>query len=182
MMMKAHVWATCVAASLISVGAASAEPAGAPTDSVYACAAIAEDAARLACFDAAVAELQSKEQAGLIQTVDVAKIKEIEKEAFGFSMPSLPALFNRSSGTAKATTEEAIDEITVPVKSARIQGVTGRVIVVLENGQTWEQIDTTKINGMSLRKAKEARVRKAALGSFMMSVDGGKAFRVKRTS
>lgn len=182
MMMRVRIWAACAAVSLVSVGAAWAETAGAPTDSVYACAAIAEDSARLACFDAAVSELRSKEQAGLIQTVDVAKIKEIEKEAFGFSMPSLPALFNRSSGADKATKEEAIEEITAGVKSARIQGVTGRVIVVLDNGQTWEQIDTTKPNAMALRKAKEARVRKAALGSFMMTVDGGKAFRVKRVS
>ena len=98
-------------------------------------------------------------------------------------MPSLPALFNRSNASGKTSQEaESIDEITVGVKSARIQGVTGRAIVVLENGQTWEQNDTTSLNAMSLRKAKEARVRKAALGSFMMSVDGGKAFRVKRVN
>lgn len=173
----------CLTLALGAAFAARAETSGAPTDSVYACAAIPEDAARLACFDSAVAELRSKEQAGLIQTVDVAKIKEIERDAFGFSMPSLPALFNRSNASGKTSQEaESIDEITVGVKSARIQGVTGRAIVVLENGQTWEQNDTTSLNAMSLRKAKEARVRKAALGSFMMSVDGGKAFRVKRVN
>lgn len=173
----------CLTLALGAACAAHAETSSAPTDSVYACATIPEDAARLACFDSAVAELRSKEQAGLIQTVDVAKIKEIERDAFGFSMPSLPALFNRSTASAKASQDnESIDEITAGVKSARIQGVTGRVIVVLENGQTWEQIDTTSLNAMSLRKAKEARIRKAALGSFMMSVDGGKAFRVKRVT
>lgn len=181
--MKTGYRILCLVIVLGTAGAAQADPSKAPTESVYACAAISEDSARLACFDAAVAELRSKEQSGQIQTIDVAQIKEIEKEAFGFSMPSLPALFNRSSSSAKATSEtESIDEITAGVKSARIQGVTGRAIVVLDNGQTWEQIDTTKLNAMNLRKAKEARVRKAALGSFMMAVDGGKAFRVKRVS
>lgn len=182
-MIRAGLLAACFWAAGGLAGTATAQKAGSPTDAVYACAAIAEDSARLACFDAAVSELQSKEQSGQIQTVDVAQIKEIEKEAFGFSMPSLPALFNRSASSAKASQgDESIDEITAGVKSARIQGVTGRAIVVLENGQTWEQIDTTTLNATSLRKAREARVRKAALGSFMMTVDGGKAFRVKRVS
>ncbi|MFN7179341.1 hypothetical protein [Hyphomonas sp.] len=173
----------CLVIALGTAGAAHADPSKAPTENVYACVSISEDSARLACFDAAVAELRTKEQSGQIQTIDVAQIKEIEKEAFGFSMPSLPALFNRSSSSAQAAPNaESIEEITAAVKSARIQGVTGRAIVVLENGQTWEQIDTTKLNAMNLRKATQASVRKAALGSFMMKVDGSKAFRVKRVS
>ena len=153
-----------------------------PTDAIYACAVIAEDSARLACFDEAVGTLRTKEEAGLVQTIDVGQIETIEKEAFGFSMPSLPGLFSRSSSAEKKVEREEVDEITVAVKSARIQGVTGKAIVTLENGQTWEQTDTAKIQASSLRKAKEARVRKAALGSFMMTVDGGRSFRVKRTS
>ncbi len=181
--MKTGYRILCLVIALGTAGTAHADPSKAPTESVYACASISEDSARLACFDAAVAELRSKEQSGQIQTIDVAQIKEIEKEAFGFSMPSLPALFNRSSSSAKSAPQaESIEEISASVKSARIQGVTGRAIVVLENGQTWEQIDTTKLNAMNLRKAKEATVRKAALGSFMMKVDGNKAFRVKRVS
>lgn len=175
--------AVVIAGGIAISGAASAEDStGSPTGAIYACAAITIDAERLACFDSAVADLRSKEQAGVVQTIDVAKIQEIEKEAFGFAMPSLPKLFNRSAEASGGSDQEAIEEITVAVKSARIQGVTGRVIVVLENGQTWEQIDTAKVNSYSLRKAKEARVKKAALGSFMMSIDGGRAFRVKRTS
>lgn len=170
------------AAVLISAPAQAEVTANNPTDAVYACASVAEDAARLACFDNAVATLRTQEEAGLVRTIDVARIQTIEKEAFGFSMPSLPALFSRSASDADKVKREDIDEITVAVKSARIQGVTGKAIVVLENGQTWEQIDTAKIPASSLRKAKEARVRKAALGSFMMTVDGGRSFRVKRTS
>ncbi len=153
-----------------------------PTDPIYACAAIAEDSARLACYDDAVGALRTKEEAGLVQTIDVGQIEAIEKEAFGFSMPSLPGLFSRSASSEKKVEREEVGEITVAVKSARIQGVTGKAIVTLDNGQTWEQTDTAKITAASLRKAKEARVRKAALGSFMMTVDGGRSFRVKRTS
>lgn len=181
--MRFRQLAVVVAAGMSIAGVATAEDtAASPTDAIYACAAISADSERLACFDSAVAELRSKEQSGEVQTLDIARMQEIEKDAFGFSMPSLPKLFRRSADDNSAPRHEEIEEITVAVKSARIQGVTGRVLVVLENGQTWEQTDTTKINGYSLRKAKEARIKKAALGSFMMTVDGGRAFRVRRTN
>lgn len=171
-----------IAATTFLTGPALARQAAVnPTDPIYACASVTEDSARLACFDEAVAALRTKEEAGLVQTIDVAQIETIEKEAFGFSMPSLPGLFSRSASSEKKVEREQVEEITVAVKSARIQGVTGKAIVTLENGQTWQQTDTAKIQASSLRKAKEARVRKAAMGSFMMTVDGGRSFRVKRT-
>lgn len=172
------------AAALFLSGTAAAQGGGAanPTDPIYSCATIPDDAARLACFDDAVAALRTKEEAGLVKTIDVAQIETIEKEAFGFSMPSLPSIFTRSASADTKPAREDISEITVAVKSARIQPVTSRAIVTLENGQTWEQIDSTKVAARDLRDAKEARVRKAALGSFMMSVDGGRSFRVKRVS
>lgn len=181
--MNVRILLACAGAATLFAGPALArQPIANPTDPIYACAAIPDDSARLACFDEAVSALRTKEEAGLVQTIDVAQIETIEKEAFGFSMPSLPGLFSRAASGEKKAEREQVEEITVTVKSARIQGVTGKVIVTLENGQTWEQIDTAKIQASSLRKAKEARVRKAALGSFMMTVDGGRSFRVKRTN
>lgn len=166
---------------LVGSGPSLAQPSpGNPMAPVYACLSVSEDSERLACFDAAVASLQTRESIGEVQTVDVAAIESIEKEAFGFALPSLPSLFRSQSGDAAE--RESVSEITSAVKSARIQGVTGKVIVVLENGQTWEQTDTIKVNSFALRKAKEARVRKAALGSYMLSLDGASAFRAKRIS
>lgn len=181
--MKFRIFISGLAAATVLAGPALArQPVANPTDPIYACASVPEDAARLACYDDAVAALRTKEEAGLVQTIDVAEIEAIEKEAFGFSMPSLPSIFSRASTSEKKVEREEVDEISVAVTSARIQSVTGRAIVTLENGQTWEQIDSTKVQASAMRKAKEARVRKAALGSFMMSVDGGRSFRVKRTS
>lgn len=153
---------------------------GSPMEALYTCQSVAGASERLACFDETVAALKTREKAGEIQTVDVAAIESIEKEAFGFSLPSLPSLLR--SQASDAAERESVSEITSAVKSARIQGVTGKAIIVLENGQTWEQTDTSKVNAFALRKAKEARVRKAALGSYMLSLDGASAFRVKRMS
>ncbi|MFN3610004.1 MAG: hypothetical protein ACK4Y9_13155, partial [Hyphomonas sp.] len=109
---------------------------GSPMDALYACQSVAGAPERLACFDETVAALKTRETAGEIQTVDVAAIESIEKEAFGLSLPSLPSLFRSQAGNAAE--RESVSEIVSAVKSARMQGVTGKVIVVLENGQTWE--------------------------------------------
>ncbi|WP_162786369.1 hypothetical protein [Hyphomonas sp. CACIAM 19H1] len=171
--------AACLSATLLCVAAAQTAPSN-PIDPIYACQTIPADAERLACFDQAVATLKARETAGEVQTVDVAAIESIEKEAFGFSLPSLPSLFRSQAGDTAP--RESVSEITVPVKSARIQGVTGKVVVVLENGQTWEQTDTVKANAFAIKKAKEARIRKASMGSYMLSLDGAASFRAKRIS
>lgn len=151
-----------------------------PMEPVYTCRSISSDAERLACFDKAVADLFDKHQAGTVTTIDTAAIETLEREAFGFTMPSLPSLFaRRGDGEPQRA---GVDEVTEKVRSARIQNISKRVIVTLENGQVWEQIDTQRVSSSSLRRAQEARVRKAALGSFLMTIDGGVAFRVKRIS
>lgn len=170
-----------VSASFIALGAPlAAARSPAPMDPVYACRNISEDAERLACFDGAVADLFQKQQAGQIQTIDTADIEKLERESFGFSMPSLPALFARSG--SPETERSGVSEVTEPVRSARLQPVSQKAIVTLENGQVWEQIDTTRVNASALRRASEARIRRAALGSFMLSVDGSPAFRARRIS
>lgn len=168
-----------LSAALLCVATAQTPPSN-PIDPIYACQTIPSDAERLACFDQAVASLKARETAGEVQTVDMAAIENIEKEAFGFSLPSLPSLFRSQS--ADNSQRESVSEITAPVKSARIQGVTGKIIVVLENGQTWEQTDTVKANAFAIKKAKEARIRKASMGSYMLSLDGAASFRAKRIS
>lgn len=137
---------------------------------------------RLACFDDAVGALHEQAEAGLVRTIHIAGIETTEREAFGFSMPGLPNLLSRAASGKAPAEPDQVEDISAPAESARLQSVTGRAIVTLENGQTWELIDTTKIQAPSLRKAKQAGVRKAAPGSFMMVVDGSRSFRVKPTN
>lgn len=152
-----------------------------PMEQVYSCVGIENDAERLACFDQSVASVKSRDEAGHIQTVDLAELETLEKEAFGFSLPSLTSIFRGgSSGAPKEL--EGVSEITAPVKSARIVPGSGTIIVTLENGQVWEQIDSRKLNNSAVRKAKEASIRKASFDSFILSLDGGAGIRAKRTS
>lgn len=157
----------------------SAQPSS-PADPVYACRTIPESTERLACFDSAVAVLFEKQQAGQVQTIDSAAIEQIERESFGFALPSLPSLFTRNSSSD--TRRENVSEIMEPVRSARLHNITRKAVITLENGQVWEQIDTTRVSSAALRRASEARIRRAALGSFLISIDGNLAFRARRVS
>lgn len=175
---------------------AAAAPAAFPetnlraTDNLYRCAELTDDAERLACFDARVAELRTAEDTGAVRTVDTAEIEKIEREAFGFSLPNLRLALRGFSGDGKEDTERAqrvaeaeeITEVTLPVASVSENRVTGRLTVTLKDGQVWEQVDSRSLPAGKIRNAKEARIRRAALRSFMLSIDDSVAIRVKRVN
>ncbi|MFN3911854.1 hypothetical protein [Hyphomonas sp.] len=169
-----------LAAGALCAGLADAAPPR-PTEGVYQCAAITDDTARLACYDKAVADLQTAESAGKVRTVDVATIEKLERESFGFSLPSLSQVFGRSEDAGKPLTPE-VDEVTFPIASISVSRVTRKAQITLENGQVWEQIDSEEISRSKIRKAKEVTIRKAALGSFLMTIGGGTGIRVRRVN
>ncbi|MDX1291172.1 MAG: hypothetical protein R3265_00045 [Hyphomonas sp.] len=142
---------------------------GISTDDVYACRSVADDAGRLACYDAAVGRLQEAEAAGDVTTVTRQEVEKVREDSFGFSIPSLPSLMIGKSD------DKNLKEIILPVKAVR--GTRGNLVVTLENGQVWRQVDTKPLrnNGQT-----EAQIYQAALGSYKMKLDGGIAFRVER--
>lgn len=145
------------------------------TSDVYACKDISGDTERLACYDAAVGRLKAAEEAGEVKTFTRKEVEEVKRDSFGFSIPSLPKLaFGGKEGGDKAAAED-LKEVTFPIKS--IGGERGSLRITLENGQVWAQTDDKGINP---RGQKEARIYKAALGSYKMKLDGGLAFRVER--
>lgn len=159
--------------------AAVAETAN-ETDAVYACIDIEPDGDRLACYDDAVGRLKIAEDTGEIATVSRTEVEQVRREAFGFSLPSLPAFAWRGDdsddGDSKA---EKIDTVTLAVSEIeRLQ--TGRLFITLENGQVWRQTDGPRVTYSASRGVESAEIKRAALGSYRMKLDGGRAFRVKR--
>lgn len=150
--------------------AATAEPVS--TDEVYACASMDDDAERLACYDAAVGRLKQAEEAGEITTVTREQVAEVQRDSFGFSIPSLPSIAMPRLGGGEA---EEIEELTFAVTDLDRSGY-GKVTVTLENGQVWRQTDSER----TPLSADEALIKRAAFGSYMMKLDGGRAFRVER--
>lgn len=61
-----------------------------PVDDVLACRAIDDIEARLACFDASAERLASARQSGDIVIVEREDVEAVERDSFGFNLPSLP--------------------------------------------------------------------------------------------
>jgi hypothetical protein len=154
---------------------------GAPLDKVYACAAVADGAQRLACYDSSVAGLKQAESTGGVAVVNREQIEKAEKEAFGLIAPSLSALAESarsSTSVTKAEAPNALDRVTFPVKSVTI-GPDGKYRFVMENGQQWRQTDGVKLPAIG-KGPWQAEIRKAAIGSYMLKLDDRTAVRVKR--
>lgn len=61
-----------------------------PVDRVLACRAIEDVEARLACFDSSSAQLAAARQTGEILVVEREDVEAVERDSFGFNLPSLP--------------------------------------------------------------------------------------------
>lgn len=156
-------------------GAAAQTPAATPqalTD-VYACAQIQDDAQRLQCFDGAVGRLRQAESQGQVVAVDREQARELERDSFGFHLPSLSRLLPNLEGG-----QEAIDDVQFTVARVRASP-TGYHTFEMENGQIWAQVEPQ--NARNVRAGDTVTIRRAALGSFrLISSRGGAGHRVRR--
>lgn len=143
-------------------------------DQVYACASVTGEAERLACYDGAVGRLREAQTSGNLVAVDRAAAQEIEREAFGYSLPNLPRIFGRNVADA-----DALAEMRMEIASIDRPRGGGRAAFTMTNGQVWVQTDET--NPRNARVGRTVTVRTAALGTYLMSVEGGgAALRVRR--
>jgi len=148
----------------------------ASTADVYACATITDDTGRLDCYDNAVGRLKAAEDAGEVATITRDEVEQVKRDSFGFSIPSLPKLALPKLGGGD---DGQLDEIQQSVVKVRTNPYK-KVIVTLENGQVWEQTDSTKIFVSKKRPAETATIKSAAMGSYKMKLDNGRTFRAKR--
>ncbi len=152
----------------------AAPPAGRPEafDALVKCRAIAEDAARLHCFDEAAAALQQAAEKHDIVIVDRAQIRQTKRTLFGLELPRL-SIFGGGEGDKG----EEVSQIDGVIASARDTG--GRWLVHLEDGSTWLQVDDNVI-AIWPKAGQKVLIKRAALGSYMMRVNGQPGVRVKR--
>ena len=137
---------------------------------VLDCRGVADNAARLACYDAAAANIGQAEEKGDIVVIDRAQAQKAHREAFGLHVPSLDFV-------TKALKPEEVDQIRARVTSARADAY-GKWTFVLEDGAVWRQIA-----GDLLRDPKAGstvEIKRGAIGSFKMSVDGQPTIKVHR--
>jgi hypothetical protein len=168
--MRISVLAAALALGPIAPAAAAAADPD-PMATVYACAEIADAGARLACFDKEVGALKAQQAQGAFAAIDVKRAEIITRDAFGFSIPSLPRLKlpTFSGGEIKAQT----------MTIERVDGSGPRAAFRMSNGQVWRQIDTDRNRGV--RAGAEVSIEKASMGSFLLvPKSGGIGLRVRR--
>jgi hypothetical protein len=188
---------TLITASFMTFGAVALAQSGqnpanaavSPLEPIYACANKTDPTERLACFDAAVATIRAKEAKSEIVTFDKQRVEKVRREAFGFSLPSLPKLGfpafggapkaeGKDQSVAAAAVEEDIEEQSFTVVSTRESA--GRVVITLENGQIWRLTEAGELNAPK-RPPYKVNIRTAAMGSFILTVEGrNKGYRVRR--
>lgn len=166
------IFAVFVALTPLPAFAQNASPQA--LQQVYACASITGEAERLACYDAAVGSLQQAETQGRIVAVDREQVQELERDSFGFSLPSMSRIFSRES----APTEERIERIELTVERIT-RYADGRHAFIMSNGQTWTQIEPQSVSNVDV--GDNIAVRRASLGSYMLSPVRGRAHRVRRS-
>ncbi len=163
--------AALAAASTLSAQATPPQERPETLARLMACRGIAENTARLACFDTAAGALDTAERQGDLVVIDRAGVAETRRQLFGFEMPSLPRLF----GPEGAVELESIDSTLASASSVG----EGRWVFRLADGSEWRQIDSERVRFRN-SPGQPVRVRKGALSSFLLTVDGSRAVRVRR--
>lgn len=140
------------------------------------CRAIADNAARLACFDQSTSALQQAEAKKDLVVVDRKEIRETRKSLFGFTLPKI-GLFEGGGDDEKEDAKDAVTELQSTIEAARaISG--GNWSLRLANGAgTWE---TMTAMTDAPRAGDKVRIKKATLGSYLGQVGINRGIRFRR--
>ena len=164
---------------LLTAGAAGAQaqqPAPAARSEAVAalsrCTAIAAPTERLSCFDAAAAAFQVAEQSGEIMVIDRGRMAMAQRQAFGTDEAPFEIL------QPAARRPDRIDSIETTLTRAS-QSSDGGWVFRLEDGSVWDQVGHDTVTFRN-RAGEPVRVRRAALGSFLLVVGRSAAVRVRR--
>ena len=186
------------AATTLLAGLACAATAQGSDGSLSACRGIAEDSARLACYDA-LADDAGRSASGnpaAAAAAPAAAGQPVTAPASPAAArpPAVPAnaskaaatpeeLFGRNAKQSqdialRATGASQIDHMDARVSSVR-PDANGKLVLALENGQVWSQLDSTRL---LIKAGEEVRIRRALLDSYLLTpAKGGTAIRVRRS-
>jgi hypothetical protein len=157
-------------------------PAEVPGEELHACRDVTDDQARLACYDAVVDRSGKGEDRGREPSAAKATAAAPAEPAVAEVNLSQEDLFGKSSkeverAVAEATDTEHVDSLSATVTRLQKFGY-DRVLITLDNGQVWKQID---VSSLRLRVGDTVEIERAALGSFMLRKEGNnRRMRVSR--
>ncbi len=169
---------TLMSVILLHGAANGADKAPPPRPEVFQklvdCKALTDSAARLACYDARVTEIDAAERNADVVVVDRAQVKKANRGLFGLGLPKFGSLFGRENEK-----DEEVSEIEAKIKSATLNRE-GNWVLTLEDGARWVQIVPKDIGDP--RPGQSLTIKRASMGSYMAKVENRAAIRVKRVN
>lgn len=165
------VMIACAATMPASAKDKAPPPRPAQIQQLYDCRDIADAAARLACFDREVGELQTADTQREISFADKETIKKTRRGLFGFDLPDL-GLFGGGDE------EEAVKSVETSVASA--SGTSdGGYRIAMADGSVWVQIDNKRMP-LAPRPGQKIEIKSASFGTYFLSLEGRPSIRVRR--
>jgi hypothetical protein len=174
--------ASAAGLALVCAGAALAadapKPRAAALQALVECRKVADPAQRLTCYDAAAGGLEAAEAAGDVVIVDRAQVQEAQRAAFGFNF-RMPAFLTGGGGDDAEAEKRGVVLDTLETTAVEARQVNGKWYIVLADGAIWRQTDNEVINSPP-RAGSKITIKRAALGSYFLSVGGQRSVRAKR--
>lgn len=165
---------------------------------ILSCSVVKGDKARLKCFEKALAPLrQAFPEAAAIAgaRAEEARLAAKEEAKEDFGLPAVVANADKPfeekafgaedlPKTAKADDEDFGDVDSIEANVTEVgHSLNGKLIVFLDNGQIWRQLDSDKSDPYIRRKSDglTAVVKRGALGSYVVRISGTHdAFKARR--
>lgn len=183
-----------VLAAAVATAPAFAQDAAAP---ILGCRSVVSTADRLACFDREAAALAGAISAGQVAITGRRQAQEDQRATFGLpaaaaaavvvAKPSAPlsapvapaatAAIPTAAAAPTAAVPERLESITTSIVEA-IPTVAGFFVLQLGDGSIWRTTEPSR--ALRPRPGDGIVISRAALGSFMAKVDGGRPVRIKR--
>ena len=137
-----------------------------------ACRGVADEKARLDCYDQASARLAEAVDKKELVVMDRQEIQQTRRSLFGFSVPDIP-LFRGEDGKDSGKLE------TVIAGASRLEG--GKWQIRLEDGAIW-QTNETRLNLSDPKPGQKIVIQRGTLGNYFLRIDGQRGIRGRRVS
>jgi hypothetical protein len=158
---------------LLAAAPAAAQKAPGPVQDIEDCRSIPDVPERVRCYDKAAAALAEARRKGEVVIVDRDEVRRTRRSLFGFDLPRLP-FFEGD----KSADEDAPKEVEGTIKALRFMP-NDKWQVTLDSGAVWLTTEVAVRQGPP-KLGEPVKIRKAAFGSYMLSVKGRRGVRAMR--